>query len=328
MKPKISWRKASCSGVKRKSTRPSVLRPSVRAARGLESTNAGASLSRIFTFPRHRPALGYNPRARSRAQRDAATEVTMQISLHGKTALVTGAGRNIGRAIALGMAQVGANVVVHYRSQRAEAEAVAADARRLGVEAIAVPAELADPAAVQRMAELALAKFGKVDILVNNAAVRPRQSFMEITPAMWDDVVRSNLSSAFYCARALMQSMLDHRFGRIVSISGTDGYQGRANRVHNVTCKAGLIGLTKAIAVEMGHHGVTANIVVPGIMNTTRDLRHYPNWPPTQQTLDALPVPRMGEPEEIAHACVYLASDQASYVTGQTIHVSGGWFMP
>ena len=252
----------------------------------------------------------------------------MQISLEGKTALVTGASRNIGRAIALGMAQAGANIVIHYRSQRAEAESLVAEAQRLGTEAIALHAEIADPDAVQSMAQQALTKFGRVDILVNNAAIRPRQSFMEITPAIWDDVVRSNLSSAFYCARALMPSMLDHRFGRIISISGTDGYQGRANRVHNVACKTGLIGLTKAIAVEMGHDGVTSNIVVPGIMNTSRDPRNYPDWPPSQQTLDALPVPRMGESEEIAHACVFLASDQASYITGQTIHVSGGWFMP
>ncbi len=250
------------------------------------------------------------------------------MSIPGKTALVTGAGRNIGRAIALAMAGAGANVVVNYRSNRDEGESVAAEARELGVEAVAIKADVGEPDAVGEMGREAIDRFGAVDILVNNAAVRHRQNFLSITPEEWDRVIASNLSGAFYCTRTVVPSMLERGSGRIINISGTDGFQGRAVRAHNVASKGGLAGFTKAIAVEFGHRGITSNVVVPGIMDTSRDPEHYPDWPPTRDTLDRLPVPRMGLPDEVARVCVFLASDDSSYITGQTIHVSGGWYMP
>lgn len=250
------------------------------------------------------------------------------MSLNGKTALVTGAGRNIGRAIALALAGAGANVVVNYRSNRDEGESVAAEAREFGLEAVAIKADIGDPNAVRKMGREAIDRFGAVDVLVNNAAVRHRQDFLSITSEEWDRVIASNLSGAFYCTRAVLPSMLERGSGRIINISGTDWFQGRALRAHNVASKGGLAGLTKAIAVEFGHCGITCNMVVPGIMDTSRDPEHYPDWPPAQETLDHLPVPRMGLPDEVARVCVFLASDDSSYVTGQTVHVSGGWYIP
>jgi 3-oxoacyl-[acyl-carrier protein] reductase len=249
-------------------------------------------------------------------------------ALNGKTALVTGAGRNIGRAIAMAMAMAGANVVVNYRSNHDEGDSVADEVRRLGVDAVAIQADVGDPDAVREMARTAIDRFGSVDVLVNNAAVRHREDFLSITPDEWDRVIGSNLSGAFYCARAVIPSMLDREWGRIINISGTDGFQGRALRAHNVAAKGGLGGLTKSIAVEFGHQGITCNVVVPGIMDTTRDPEHYPDWPPSQETLDSLPVPRMGQSDEVGRVCAFLASDDSSYITGQTIHVSGGWYMP
>jgi len=249
--------------------------------------------------------------------------------LSGKTALVTGAGRNIGRGIALAFAQRGANVVVNARTNGDEAESVAGEARALGVDVLSYLAEVGDPQAVEGMARAALDRFGAVDILVNNAAARPRQSFLEITVEDWDRVIRSNLSALFYLTRALVEPMMARGWGRIINISGTDGLRGRENRAHNVACKSGMIGLTKAMALEFGHSGITANVVVPGITDTSRPLEHYPGWPPTQESLDAqLPVARMGTSEELGEVCAFLTSEAASYITGQTLPVNGGWHMP
>ena len=247
--------------------------------------------------------------------------------LSGKTALVTGAGRNIGRGIALAMAKAGANVVVNTRTNKDEGESVAQEAKALGVDAIAYQADMGDAAAVEGMARAALERFGAVDIVVNNAAARPRQSFLEISIEDWDRIISSNLSGLFYLTRCVVQSMMDRTWGRIINISGTDGLRGRENRAHNVACKSGMIGLTKAMAIEFGHYGITANVVVPGIIDTTRPMEHYPGWPPAQESLNELPVPRMGRSEEIGEVCVFLTKDSASYITGQTLPVNGGWYM-
>lgn len=242
---------------------------------------------------------------------------------------MTGSGRNIGRGIALAFAQRGANVVINARSNREEVEVVAEEARSHGVEAMAYLANVGDPAEVSMMAQSALDRFHVIDILVNNAASRPRESFLDITVEGWDSIIRSNLSSLFYLTRALIEPMMDSRWGRIINISGTDGLRGRENRAHNVACKSGMIGLTKAMALEFGRFGITANVVVPGITDTTRPSEHYPDWPPTKEALEAqLPISRMGTSEELGEVCAFLTSDAASYITGQTLPVNGGWHMP
>jgi len=245
--------------------------------------------------------------------------------LAGKTALITGAGQNIGRGIALLFAQSGANVVVNGRHNREAVESVAREVRERGVEAMPVLADIGDPEAVQDMVDQAVQRFGAVDILVANAAIRPHEAFLKITPAEWNRVLNNNLSSAFYLARAAVPGMQARKWGRIIHISGHDGFVGRANRAHNVTCKAGIFALSKAIAVEFGPDGITANTVSPGMINTTRDPRNYPDYEArAQKRLQVIPVRRRGTVEDIAEACLYLASDAGGFVTGQVIHVNGG----
>ncbi len=248
----------------------------------------------------------------------------MELRLDDKTALVTGAGRNLGRAIALALAEAGARVVVNARSNRDEAEAVVREIQASGGQAIVHLADVGDLTAVSAMIDEAARLLGPVNILVNNAAIRPHQPFFSIEPEDWDLVLRTNLSSAYYSARAALPSMTERGFGRIINISGVDGFKGAANRAHNVACKAGLIGLTKALALEFGPMGVTVNAVVPGAFDTTRDPKNYPSWPPGQAFLERLPVPRLGQPEEVGQLCAFLASDAAAYITGQSIHVNGG----
>ncbi len=251
----------------------------------------------------------------------------MEIRLDGKTALVTGAGRNLGRSIALSLAEAGAAVVVNARTNREEAEAVVREIEASGGQAVAHLADVGDVAAVAAMVDEASRRFGPVDILVNNAAIRPHQPFLSIEPEDWDNVIRTNLSSAFYGARAALPAMMERGFGRIINISGIDGVQGAANRAHNVACKAGIIGFTKALALECGPKGVTVNAVVPGAFDTTRDPKNYPNWPPGEAFLNRIPARRLGRSEEVGHICTFLASAAAAYITGQSIHVNGGLLM-
>jgi 3-oxoacyl-[acyl-carrier protein] reductase len=247
----------------------------------------------------------------------------------GRTVLVTGAGRNIGRAIALAFAKAGANVAINVRQNIDEGNAVVADAGRLGAEAMVVVGDVGDPETDDRLVASVVRRFGPVDVLVNNAAVRPKQPLLSISVADWNRVLASNLSGPFYLARLVLAPMAERGYGRIINIGGPDGQAGMRDRAHNVAAKAGIIGLTKAIAIEFGSEGITANVVVPGITDTSRDPATHPSWPPSADQLrERLPIPRLGLPGEIADACVFLASDQASYITGQTLHVSGGFYMP
>jgi NAD(P)-dependent dehydrogenase (short-subunit alcohol dehydrogenase family) len=251
--------------------------------------------------------------------------------LAGKTAVVTGAGRNIGRAIALALGDAGCNVVVNARSNAEEAGEVVDRINHgdTGAKAIAVVGDVGDPGFDEELVSRAVEAFGSVDVLVNNAARRRRQSFLEITPEDWDTILRSNLSAMFYLARLVLPGMVERRWGRIINIGGPDGQAGSPYRAHNVTCKAGLIGLAKAISIEFAHAGITANVVVPGMMDTTRNPVDYPGWPPSQSTIaNRVPAARLGQSDEVAFTCRFLASNAASYVTGQTIHVNGGQYMP
>lgn len=247
--------------------------------------------------------------------------------LAGKTAIVTGSGQNIGRAIALHFARAGANVVVNGRRNRDAIEAVADEVRALGVKSLACLADVADPQAVSDMVNRAEREIGRIDIAVSNVSVRKHQAFFDISLEDWDNTLRSNLSSAFYLARAVLPAMQKAKWGRIIHISGEDGFQGHiSGRAHNMVCKAGVHSFSKAVAVEFAADGITANTVSPGSIETTRDWSQYPtNW--REMRLGQIPMKKIGRVDDIAMACVYLAGDSGSFLTGQVIHVNGGQFM-
>ena len=265
-----------------------------------------------------------HPSSRADERRIAVTER----ALAGRTALITGAGQNIGRAIALAFADLGARVVLNGRRDAAKLEAVSSEISARGGEAMVVLADVGNPEDVQRMIDAAVGVFGSVDISVANAAIRPHQPFLDITVEDWRHVIETNLSSAFYLAKAVIPGMKQRGWGRIIHISGRDGFIVKENRAHNVACKAGIHALAKAIALEFGPFGITANTVAPGIIDTSRDPKNYPDWDQVVETrVAAMPVRRIGTVEDISNACVYLATDAGSFVTGQVLHLNGGEFM-
>jgi 3-oxoacyl-[acyl-carrier protein] reductase len=245
----------------------------------------------------------------------------------GRTAIVTGSGRNIGRAIALALAAGGARVVVNGHRDRDAVDAVVREIEAGGGRALGVMADVSSHADVARMVEAALAEFGGADIAVSNVGIRRMQPFLEITPDDWDEVLASNLTPAFYLARNVIPHMRERKWGRIVLISGFDGFWGQVTqRAHNITCKAGLHGLAKALAREFGADGITANTVAPGAIDTVRDWSQYRHQP-REQIAREIPLGRFGRVDEVAAACAYLASDGGGFVSGQVIHVNGGHYM-
>lgn len=191
-----------------------------------------------------------------------------------------------------------------------------------------VLADVGDAQAVKAMVDATLGRFGSVDIAVSNVSVRLHQPFLEISVDDWQRVLNTNLNSAFYLARACLPHMVERHWGRVIHISGRDGFFPKPNRAHNVTCKAGTYALAKAIAVEFGPHGITANAVAPGIVETTRDLTHYPDAGlGFEARRNAMPMQRFGDVDDIAGACTYLCSQAGGYMTGQILHVNGGEFM-
>ena len=249
-------------------------------------------------------------------------------SFRGRTALITGAGQNIGRGLALALAERGANVVLNGRSDRGKLESVAREIETLGGQSLIALADIGDPNAVNRMVAAGVERFGGIDISIANAAIRPHQPFLEITVEDWRHVIENNLSSAFYLAKAVLPGMQKRGWGRIIHISGRDGWIVKENRAHNVTCKAGIHALAKAIAAEFGPFGITANTVAPGIVDTTRDPKNYPDWDNVvAKRRQVMPARRIGTVNEIVEPCLFLLSDGAAYTTGQVIHVNGGEFM-
>jgi 3-oxoacyl-[acyl-carrier protein] reductase len=249
--------------------------------------------------------------------------------LQGKTALVTGASRNIGRAIALAFAAEGANLVVNTRVNRDELEAVAAECRKAGVRVVAALADIADVDAVEAMVRRGLAEFGGIDVLVCNAAIRPHKALADTALEEWHRVIAVNLHSAFYLTRAVVPWMKERRRGSIIAIGGQSALTGRPNTAAVTAAKTGLLGLIRALAAELGPFGIRANMVVPGFIDTERRYAEwYPEFrqapPGAPEQLKAIPLGRLGRPEDIADACVFLASDASAYVTGDTIRVMGG----
>jgi NAD(P)-dependent dehydrogenase (short-subunit alcohol dehydrogenase family) len=250
-----------------------------------------------------------------------------QPSLAGRTAVVTGSGRNIGRAIAVALAAQGANVVVNGHSDSAAVDAVVEEIRSLGGQALGVMADVGVDAEAQRLVQAAREHFGSMDVLVSNVGIRRKQPFLEITPDQWDEVLRTNLSAAFYLARHAIPFMREKRWGRIVLVSGFDGFWGQVTeRAHNITAKAGLHGLAMALAREFGPDGITANTVAPGAIDTIRDWSQYTHQL-REQLEREIPLGRYGKPDEVAAACELLCSERGGFISGQVIHVNGGHYM-
>lgn len=242
--------------------------------------------------------------------------------LAGKVALVTGAGRNIGRAIALALAQGGAAVIVNARSNRREAERVVAEITGVGGKAIACLADVVDAQAVERMVGDAVAQFGRLDILVNNAAVRREASFAEMSAAEWHEALGIVLDGAFNCAKACLPHLVKSGAGAIINIGGLTAHTGAKNRAGVVTAKAGLVGLTRALAHDLAGDNITVNCVAPGLIETAR-AGARPQHHQTHQTLFG----KRGTPDDVAGMVRYLAGPGGRFITGQTIHVNGGVFL-
>ena len=247
----------------------------------------------------------------------------MTRELQGRVALVTGAGRNIGRAIALDLAAGGAAVVVNARTNRTEAETVAAEITASGGRAVVAIGDVIDPEAVAAIVRAATDAFGRLDILVNNAAIRREVPFGEMDFAAWRAVLDVCLDGAFNCAHAALPALRGSGHGTIVNIGGLTGHSGAANRAHVVTAKAGLAGFTRALAHDLAADGITVNLVAPGLIDTARDTAR-PHHRGARRTL----VGREGTPEEVAAAVRFLAGPRARYITGQTLHVNGGAYLP
>jgi 3-oxoacyl-[acyl-carrier protein] reductase len=251
--------------------------------------------------------------------------------LAGKTALVTGSGRNNGRAIALELAAMGANLIVNSRSNREEADAVVREARALGADALAVIGDVSRGDTIDEIAARAVSEFGGVDITVSNAAIRPYQSFFDMSLEDWQRVLDTQLNTSFRLAKTFSPGMVERRWGRIIHITGRDALIGVPNRAHNVAAKGAIRGLTKALAIELGPYGITVNDVAPGkISHPDRELSHpvvtvdENSGRSEGDVLHEIPVGRLGRPEDVAYACGFLASTRADFFTGTLMCCFGG----
>jgi 3-oxoacyl-[acyl-carrier protein] reductase len=244
--------------------------------------------------------------------------------LTGKVAIVTGAGRNIGRAIALALAEGGASILVNVRSNRAEAEAVAREIEALGGKARVHIGDVADAASVQAMADAAVKHFGRIDILVNNAALRREKSFAEMSYAEWREIMDVTLDGPFHCVKACLPALRKSGRGTVVNIGGLTAHIGAKNRAHVVTAKAGIIGFTRALAHDLASDGITVNCVVPGLIGTPRPKdKPEPSHHLTHQTITG----GRGRPEDVAAMVRFLCGPAARYINGQAIHANGGAYL-
>ncbi|MDR7532399.1 MAG: 3-oxoacyl-[acyl-carrier-protein] reductase [Armatimonadota bacterium] len=245
--------------------------------------------------------------------------------LDGRAAVVTGASGGIGSRVAVALAREGAAVVVHYAHRREAAGAVVEEITSLGGRARAVAADLAHPEQAAAVVAAATETFGRLDILVNNAGLTRDGLILRMKDEDWQQVLATNLSGAFYCIRAALREFIRQRSGRIINVASTAGQAGNAGQANYVAAKAGIIGLTRAVAREVGSRGITVNAVAPGYIAAGMTERLPPEV--TARYLQQIPLGRAGTPEEVAAAVVFLASDAAAYITGQVLNVDGGMIM-
>lgn len=247
------------------------------------------------------------------------------MALEGKTALVTGASRGIGKAIALSLAEAGADVIVNYAGSREAAEAVAEQIRGMGRRAETFQANVADAAQADAMIKFAFETFGKLDILVNNAGITRDNLLIRMKEDEWDEVIAVNLKGVYNCLKAAARPMMKQRSGTIINISSVVGVIGNVGQVNYSAAKAGVIGMTKSAARELAPRGITVNCVAPGYIDT--EMTEKLDDGVKEAMLAHIPLARMGKPEEVADVVRFLASGAAAYMTGQTLHVDGGMYM-
>ena len=253
--------------------------------------------------------------------------------LEGKAALITGASRNIGREVALTFAREGADLVLNTRQSARELDEVAAQCRELGVRTVTAVCDVGDADSVRGMVADGVDQLGKIDVLVSNVAIRPHKPITEVSDEEWQQVMNTNLNSAFYLCRAVLPGMLERRSGSIIALGGQSSITGRPNTTAVTAAKTGLLGLIRAIAAEAAPHGVRANMVNPGSTDTSRE---HPEWYPefqggttrgSAQHLSDLPMGRQATVQDVANACLFFASDESAYITGDSVNVMGGRYI-
>lgn len=242
-----------------------------------------------------------------------------------KTAIVTGASRGIGRKIALELGKEGYNVGVNYAGNKEKAEQVVAEIKEFGVDAFAIQANVSEIDEVKAMIKETISQYGTIDVLVNNAGVTRDNLLMRMKQDEWDDVINTNLKGVFNCVQAVTRPMLKQKSGRIINLSSVVGALGNPGQVNYVATKAGVEGMTKTFARELASRGITCNAVAPGFI--VSDMTDQLSDELKEQMKSQIPLGRFGEDDDIAHTVAFLASDKASYITGQTLHVNGGMYM-
>lgn len=245
--------------------------------------------------------------------------------LTGKTAVVTGASRGIGRAIAIMLAEAGANVAVNYAGNREKAEQVAGEIEKLGSKALVIQADVSDEESVRSMVKEVTGHFGSLDILVNNAGITRDNLIMRMKEKDWDDVLNTNLKGVFHCTKAVTRQMMKQRSGRIINIASVTGVIGNPGQANYAAAKAGILGLTKSSARELAARNITVNAIAPGFIAT--DMTDELTEDVKEQMLNQIPLSRFGKPEDVAELVKFLASEGSGYITGQTFCVDGGMVM-
>ncbi|HWJ80475.1 MAG TPA: 3-oxoacyl-[acyl-carrier-protein] reductase [Niallia sp.] len=247
------------------------------------------------------------------------------MKLAGKVALVTGASRGIGKSIAIDLAKNGADVIVNYAGSVDRANEVVEEIKKLGRNAISIQCDVSNSESVSEMIKTSLSTFGTIDILVNNAGITKDNLLMRMKESEWDDVINTNLKGVFLCTKAVTRPMMKQRKGRIINITSIVGVTGNPGQANYVAAKAGVIGFTKTSAKELAQRNITVNAIAPGFITT--DMTEQLPEDIKNTMLTQIPLGQFGKTEDISNAVVFLASDESSYITGQTLHIDGGMYM-